>query len=168
MKNECRQTSMATERLIRKMKPPAPAKLLERDIQRQIRDFLTWRCWRIIRHQVAVATSGASTFSTGEKGMADLQAIYYFTGTAMGHTLTLWIETKRLGKPLRPEQIAWREKEEARGAVVWKADSLDYFMEAYERDFGWLHTRDGVKGQKMMEFEAMSNLPSKCVESVSK
>jgi hypothetical protein len=105
---------------------PSPQKLLEREIQKQVKDFLRWRGWRIVRHQVTVASTGASTFSVGEKGMADLQAIYYIAGNRPGLTLTLWVETKRLGKKLRPEQEVWK------------------------------HTDDRVKGQKAMLFEELS------------
>jgi hypothetical protein len=134
----------------------SPQKLLEREIQKQVKDFLRWRGWRIVRHQVTVASTGASTFSVGEKGMADLQAIYYITGNRPGLTLTLWVETKRLGKKLRPEQEVWRQNEESRGGLYWKADHIGEFMEQYERTFGWLHTDDRVKGQKAMLFEELS------------
>lgn len=134
----------------------ASRKLLEREIQKQIKDFLRWRGWRIVRHQVTVASTGASTFSVGEKGMCDLQAIYYFTDQLPGLTLTLWVETKRLRKKLQPHQEEWKQHEEARGAIVWKADHIGEFMEKYEQMFGWLHTDDRVKGQKMIGFEALT------------
>lgn len=137
-------------------KPPTLPKLLEREIQKQVKDFLRWRGWRIVRHQVTVATTGASTFSVGEKGMADLQAIYYFTDNKPGLTLTLWVETKRLGKKLRPDQEIWKRTEEMRGGLVWKADHIGDFMEQYERTFGWLHTDDRVKGQKAIVFEEVT------------
>lgn len=129
----------------------SPAKLLERDVARQVKDFLRWRQWRIVRHQVAVASGGASTFSVGEKGMADLQAVYYFRG-GHGLTLTLWIETKRPGKPLKPHQIEWKAKEEARGACVWKVDNIDAFERAYNAKFGWLHRGDTGHGQRELVF----------------
>jgi hypothetical protein len=149
------------------VRPGMSSKLLERQIQKQVKDFLRWKGWRIVRHQVTVASTGASTFSVGEKGMADLQAIYYLNAFKPGLTLTLWVETKRLGKKLRPEQETWKQHEEVRGGLYWKADHIGEFIEQYERIFGWLHTDDRVKGQKAITFEDVTRDLSVLTNSVA-
>ena len=135
------------------MRPSGKSTLkeLEREIQDRVKDYLRWRQWRIVRHQVAVASAGAGhAFSIGEKGMADLQAIYYFPRG--GLSITLWIETKRPGKELKDHQVEWALKERARGALVLKVDDTDVFFRWYEQQFGWLHSGSLGRGQRELLF----------------
>jgi hypothetical protein len=147
---------------------------LESYLQQQVRDFLVWRRWRIIRHSplLAVAKDGSGmpeVFSrssadpyeqepargkkrvirSGEKGMPDLQAIYYFPHAV---SCTLWVETKQHGKPLRPDQVIWHDRERSAGAEVWKVDDLAIFMREYQTRFGWIHKGSTGRGQRELLF----------------
>lgn len=120
---------------------------LEKYLQSQVRDYLEARQWRTFRHTPIVATMRGQTFSTGEKGMPDLEAIFYFRG---GLSLLLWLEFKQAGKPLRPHQAEWHFKEQNRGAEVWKVDDFDRFEHDYRRCFGWLSSGRFGRGQRDM------------------
>jgi len=118
-------------------------KLLERHVSRQVRDFLEYRGWRAIRMQRTVIPG---SFQTGEKGMADYLFVRYLPEVKPGCSLTLWVETKRPGGPLRKHQPEWHAEERLRGAQVWVVDDFDLFARNYERVWGWLH-HGGARGQ---------------------
>lgn len=119
--------------------------LKERDVTRQVRDFLEWRGWRPVRMQVAAfarPTDGAMV-RVGEVGMADYLFVRYLPRT--GAALALWVEFKRpKGGRVAAHQKAWHERERERGAEVWRVDDLDNFAARYEAAFGWLHGPKGV------------------------
>ena len=117
--------------------------LAECNIAKQVTDFLEAHGWRIIRHNVALVTvESGRRFRVGEKGMADLQAVYY-PGHCLG--LMFWIETKREknGK-LNPQQLKWQTEERLRGALVLnvghatnaQAISVEGFMGWYGANAG--------------------------------
>ena len=117
---------------------------LEKFLQARVRDFLAYRGWRIFRHNPTVATAGEHVFSSGEKGMPDLEGKYYFRH---GVSLTLYLELKQAGKPLRDSQAKWHLYEKKRGAEVWKVDDFESFEQRYYAQFGWLHAGEKARGQ---------------------
>lgn len=135
------------------MRAPA-AKLLERQIQKQVKDYLRFRGWRPVRTHFAYAPG---TFSSGEPGMPDYLFLRYLDD---GRALALWIEFKtpqdRRRCTCQPgeskpcpvcRQKAWHARERARGASVWVVYDLDAFVLEYESRYGWLHTGDEAMGQ---------------------
>ncbi len=133
------------------MKAPSPAKLLEKQVSDQVRSFLEYRGWRIVRNNVTKFPGGNGRWvQVGEVGMADLLALRYLPE---GRCLALWLELKRPGRKPDPHQIAWHDKERLRGATVWRVNELREFIEAYERAFGWVHTDDCIPGQKAIQFQ---------------
>jgi len=138
---------------------PQPAKLIERDVAKQLRDFLEFRGWRRVRMTVGMAMGGGGMMSLGERGMPDLLYIRYFT-KPRGGALAFWAETKRPGggKDCRCragdkklcrhcQQRKWREEERLRGALVVVVDDLREFHEWYDSTFGWLHSGPLADGQ---------------------
>src|SRR3954471_23847576 len=103
--------------------------LAERDVQRQVCDFLGWRGWRRLRNQSGVATNaGGHTFRFGEKGIPDLLFLRYIPERP-GVGLVLWVETKRPKGRLSPDQIKWQDEERARGALIANAYEFEAFSE---------------------------------------
>ena len=120
-------------------------RLSERDVARQVRDFLEYRGWRCFRWNVGLATNQQGTVTRyGEKGMADLMFLYYdYDVEHAGSALCLWIETKREGADLRPEQVTWQLKESKLGALIVTVDQYEKFLTWYRTQFGWLHQERG-------------------------
>lgn len=136
-------------------------KLSESDITGQIKDFLSHRGWRAIRHQRTVVPGA---FQAGEPGMPDFLFLRYLE---RGYGLVLWVELKRpsdrrkcrclqnAGTRKRCtvcDQANWRKREEGRGAKVWRVDDLEWFAEEYQREYGWLHR--GATGRGQLELGA--------------
>jgi hypothetical protein len=123
---------------------PKPAKLLEKEVTGQIRDFLKVKGWRALRMNPTVVMQGRVL--PGETGIPDYFFVKYIKP---GISATLWVELKRPGGKLRPKQIEWIAKEQQRGATIWVVDSFTEFADAYSRSFSWLH--DGrLPGQMEM------------------
>ena len=120
-------------------------KLKERDVTRQITDFLKWRGWRLIRNNVTKMKDYAGNWTSyGEVGMPDYLAVYYCQEDGRpGLAACLWVEFKQLGKKLRPNQILWHRDELTRGACVVVADEFDQFEKFYWENFAWLHHSQG-------------------------
>jgi hypothetical protein len=138
-------------------------RLSEADVTVQIRGFLESKGWRIIRFQRTVVPG---QFSTHEPGTPDLAAIFYVKDQSIpGAAVVLWLELKKSGaraqcrcatkKPRQRcsgcDQAAWRQRERARGAIVWTVDSIDWFTKAYDAEFGYLHSGSMATGQ--LEFK---------------
>ena len=138
-------------------------KLNEADVVAQVRGYLEHRGWRPIRYQrTVVQMAGGGAFSTAEPGQADLQFIRYLEHSAIpGASIVLWIEMKKKGafakcrcatkKPRQRctacDQATWRERERRRGALVWMVDDIVWFMDEYNRNFGFLHSGDRAVGR---------------------
>jgi len=123
--------------------------LAERDVKRQVCDFLEWRNWRPIRNQVSVSQNAAGGwFRTGENGMADYLFLRYLDDKP-GAALALWVELKREGKPRRPDQVKWQLEETLRGALVVTVDRYEDFEQWYYQTFGWLHGPEGAGQQRL-------------------
>lgn len=154
--------AIASNRSEMKIDANGKLKLSEADVTLQIRGFLEAKNWRIIRFQRTVVPG---QFSTHEPGTPDLAGIFYVKDQSIpGAAVVLWIEMKK--KDARPQcrcatkkarqrctacdQAAWRQRERARGAVVWTVDSIEWFTRAYDSTFGYLHQGD-VVGQ--LEFQ---------------
>lgn len=135
----------------------AKVKLLEADITGQVKDFLTIRGWRAIRHQRFVVPGAGQS---GEPGIPDFCFIKYMANKAGEHNglaLVLWVELKRPNA--RPQcrcnpgrkskctlcaQKAWRAREEARGAIVVQVSDITDFKEWYIPRFAWSDTQKGL------------------------
>jgi hypothetical protein len=131
-------------------------KLNEAQVTQQIRGFMESHGWRPIRNQRTVIPGA---FQSCEPGTPDFLFLRYLPN---GVCLALWIElkaknarivcrcsqvagTRRRCTPC--DQKAWRQREKARGAVVWQVDDLDWFLQEYQEFYGWLHTGESGRGQ---------------------
>lgn len=136
-------------------------KLAEREVTKQIRDYLKYRGWRALRMQSA-SFSGPTggVVSVGEPGIPDYLYLYYLGDS---EALVLWIELKspndRRTCRCRPDskrlctvcaQSAWKTKEQERGAVVLQVSDLREFEAWYSKNFGWLHGPDGPRRGSQM------------------
>lgn len=133
---------------------PQP-KILERDVAKQVKDFLEQhRGWRAVRSQFAFVPGA---FQTGQPGMPDWLFLRYGdNGTAH----VLWIEVKGPNDKRRCQcrpgdrkvckvcrQAAWAERERKLGARVWVVSDFDQFAVDYEREYGHLHRGEQAVGQ---------------------
>lgn len=135
--------------------------LSERDVTKQVKDFLEHRNWRPLRTQSGkFSNPSGQTFQIGEDGMADFEMVHYLKGIEAkpaGLSLVLWVEVKkpnaRMSCTCEPHhnktcrmhrQMKWRQREELRGAVVVKVDDIKNFEAFYNEHFGWLHTGVGT------------------------
>ena len=135
--------------------------LSESHVMRQVRDFMELRGWRPVRMQRTIVPG---QFSTCEPGTADFLFLYYLDkGGVPAGSLCLWVELKRPKARMRCrclenrgtrkrctacDQKAWRERERARGAMVWTdVADIQKFIGEYERTFGFLHSGDRSRGQ---------------------
>ncbi len=128
--------------------------ILERDVSKQVKDFLEARGWRAIRTQFAFSPGA---FQTGEPGMPDYLFLRYEPG---GRALVLFIEvkgprdqrkcncvpgSKKVCKVCR--QKNWQAREKQRGARVIVVDDAEWFFEQYERAYAAIHKGDEARGQ---------------------
>jgi len=130
-----------------------PAKLLEREVTGQIRDFLKQRGWRPVRHQRTVVQG---QFQSGEPGIPDYSFVHYLARIHPGLALLVWVEMKghtdrrkcnchlrairgKRGKCTVCQQTDWRRNEEARGALFGPGHDFDAFESWYWKQFAWLH-----------------------------
>ena len=135
-------------------------KLRERDVTRQVKDFLEWKGWRAYRNQVITSQNVAGGWiRSGEKGMPDWLFVYYAQDHLPAMALVLWIEMKAEGEPLRPDQVRWQEIEMARGAWIVTADKYETFVDWYEEKFGWLHKSGLQKGQGLLPLNDAASQP---------
>lgn len=135
--------------------------LAEADVTDQVKTYLQHKGWRPVRHQRTVVPG---SFQAGEPGQADFEFIYYLRNARIPTlTLLLWVEFKK--PKARPrckciensgtrkrctfcDQRKWREREKARGGVVWAGvDDFEWFEATYEATFGWLHKGEAARGQ---------------------
>ena len=129
-------------------------KLLEKDVSKQVKDFLKARGWRPVRTQFAFSPG---SFATGEPGMPDWLFLRY---EAPGRGLILWVEVKGPNdqrkcrcqpgdrKPCKVcRQRLWHERERGLGASVCVVEDIELFSAAYERSYGHLHCGEEAKGQ---------------------
>ena len=142
-----------------KLRLAGPKELAECDVTQQVRDFMAARGWRPIRMQRTIVPG---QFSTCEPGTADFLFVYYLKSN-QGSTLALWVELKNpkarmycrclqnRGTKKRCtmcDQKTWRDRERARGAVVWTGVSnIDEYIAQYDRTFGFLHSGESARGQ---------------------
>lgn len=128
-------------------------RLREADVTRQVKDFLQFRGWRLIRNNVTTmqAADGAWV-QFGEKGMPDYLALFYLPNGTCQH---IWIELKHPKTGItRDKQREWQQREAQRGALVLQVRQFDEFACWYDRTLAWLHTEDWVRGQKAMSFDS--------------
>jgi len=84
---------------------------LERDILRQVRDYLAWHGWMTIRFQQGLGS---------HKGLSDLVAIK--------DGRTIWIEVKTRRGNLSSHQIKFQEQINLHEGTYWVIRSLDQLM----------------------------------------
>ena len=119
-------------------------KLRERDVTKQVSDFLAWRGWRLIRLNVGKVEHRKGEWTAyGENGMPDFLALYYFSDSRPAASLALWVEMKQQGASLKPHQAEWHRNEIIRGAAVIVADEFEAFERFYWENFGWVHSAQG-------------------------
>lgn len=130
--------------------------LSEKDVDKQISDFMAHRGWRRIRNNVGMMQgAGGHPVVFGERGMCDLTFLRYFAEPYSG-ALVLWVETKKPGASLscrcRPgdknpcrmcNQANWRQRERERGGVCWVVDNFSEFEALYTQRYGWLPAANG-------------------------
>jgi hypothetical protein len=137
-----------------------PAKLLEKQVTEQVRDYLEYRGWRAIRMQRTVVPGA---FQSGEPGMPDYLFLMYLPDRKSSLTalaLALWIEfkspTDKRNCRCRNDQMrscgfctqaSWRDRERRRGGTVWVINDFDWFTEVYEKHFAWVDSGDSAIGQ---------------------
>ena len=128
-------------------KPPA-LHLREREISQQVRDFLNWKGWRILRNNVTTVRDHAGNWTSfGEKGMPDFTALFYLQHARPGMAVCLWVEVKQKDGVLRPHQVVWHRDETARGGLVVVARDFEEFERFYWEHFAWVH---GEQGQGLL------------------
>lgn len=106
--------------------------LLEHHIQQTVTEFLQLDGWRAFRTELTVQRERGRV--VGERGQPDYLYLRYATsvaGQGTGLASVIWIEFKRPGEKPRADQLAWREAECARGALVLVVDDIDQFIEWY-------------------------------------
>lgn len=122
----------------------SPSNLLEKDVAKEVTDFLRYRGWRRFRNQSSVSVNQAGTvFRSGEKGMPDLLFVRYHP-VKKPWSMMLWIETKRPKGKASAYQLEWREKEQSIGATVVLVSDFREFEAWYNDKLGWLHSSAGI------------------------
>lgn len=116
-----------------KLTPP----VREQDIQRLILDYLKAKKILAFRMNTGAASGiykGKRWFMRfGSPGMADILA---FLRTTPQGGLPLWIEVKREGGKLSPDQKAFQEMVQREGHYYLVAKTLDMVKTLIERGFG--------------------------------
>lgn len=106
--------------------------MTERDVQKQVLDFLRERHWRPVRMTVG---RFRSRVFVGERGMCDWLFLRYARySSAVHQDHFFWLELKRPGEKPSPHQLAWIEAERVKGALVCVADSLEAFQNWYKEN----------------------------------
>ena len=123
--------------MAKEKKPPTP----EQIVTRACNKMLTSHGWRLIRHQ---RTAVPGSFSTGEPGMPDYQAVRYVKD---GVSYMFWIEYKSPTGGLRKGQPEWHERERKLGGVVVVVDNAEKFEEWYMKRFAFLHVKEPKQGK---------------------
>lgn len=121
-----------------------PFDLKERDITKQVCDFLRAHRWRLIRMNVSkVQFNDAGWMQFGESGMADYLALYYLPDSL---AVAMWLEFKQAKGKLARHQELWHARERKDGASVYVVRDYDSFRKFYDAAFD----RPGspVKGQR--------------------
>lgn len=122
-------------------------KLRERDVSQQVRDFLSFRGWRVLRNNVTKAKDYAGNWTSyGEPGMPDFLALFYFRKEQPGACAALWVECKQEGARLRANQVVWHTAEIARNALVVVADDFETFHQWYWSNLSWVHNSSLAQG----------------------
>lgn len=119
--------------------------LKERDVSRQVKEFLEWHGWRVIRNNVTKVKDRTGKWTSyGEVGMPDLLALLYInTNPHPAVSLALWVEMKKPGGRLSPQQVEWHRNEMVRGGLVVVASQLEDFETWYLKTFSWVHNQQG-------------------------
>lgn len=113
----------------------------EQKATRACNKLLRDRGWRLIRHQ---RTAVPGSFSTGEPGMPDYQAVRYVKD---GVAYMFWIEYKSPTGSLRKGQPEWHERERALKALIVVVDDAEKFEAWYNKRFGFLHAKELKQGK---------------------
>lgn len=113
-----------------------PPRIMERDIQATVTQFLELDGWRAFRTELTVQRDRGRV--VGERGQPDYLYLRYgaqtdpITRVRYPIGQILWIEFKRKGEEPRPDQQKWHLLEMARGAMVLVVDDIDEFIVWYK------------------------------------
>lgn len=120
-----------------------PFDLKERDVTKQVCDFLRAHRWRLIRMNVTKVKRLGRWTQFGETGMADYLALQYLPGSLAA---VMWIEFKQSKGKLAKHQELWHARERRDGAAVYTVRDYDSFRAFYRDTFD----RPGspVRGQR--------------------
>jgi hypothetical protein len=101
-------------------------KLTEKDIQRQIVDLLEAHGWQVLRTNQFFSGNAVVVQGASEPGIPDLQARRKYDSYVV-HDLqrVIWIEVKRPGGVLSPDQVTWHMLAKLRGEAVIIAQSVE-------------------------------------------
>jgi hypothetical protein len=112
---------------------PPKLRLTEKDVTKQVCDYLRVRGWSVHRCHVGVyqPISGGAPVRMGEKGMTDLFAVRPKHGAVAEF---FWLELKAPGNRPSPDQSLWMERQHAAGFEAVCFDSL-------EKCADWVETR---------------------------
>ena len=118
--------------------------LKEKHVSQQVKDFLEWQGWRLVRNNVTKLRDYAGHWTSyGEVGMPDFLALYYCQHDHPGVAVALWVEVKKADGKLSPQQVVWHTAELARGGCVVVASHFEDFEKWYWEHFLWLHHTQG-------------------------
>lgn len=108
-----------------------PIKLSERDVTAAVKGWLEAKGWYAIRLQSGLVRGNTrGTFiRLGENGLPD----WVFLRAWKGYPIALMVEMKAGGKKPGPDQVAFEAKAKRMGLTVLWCDSLEMFIEKYER-----------------------------------
>lgn len=129
-----------------------PFELKERDITRQVCDFLRVHRWRLIRMNVSkVQFNDAGWTQFGETGMPDYLALYYLPDSL---AVAMWLEFKQRKGKLARHQELWHARERKDGASVYTVRDYESFRTFYAATFD--RPDSPVKGQRELMVSSKS------------
>lgn len=120
-----------------------PFELKERDVTKQVCDFLRAHRWRLIRMNVTTLQLRGQWVKFGETGIPDYLAIYYLPNSL---AVCLWLEFKQRKGKLAKHQELWHAREQRDGATLCTVRDYESFREFYRERFE--RTDSPVKGQR--------------------
>ncbi len=99
--------------------------MTERDVQREVVKALDSMGWE------------TTIFSINKKANSQLRGVPDLFTTHAGHRAQIWIECKKPGGKLRPEQDRWLARTQASGAICLVIDSIEK-LEEHLRKRGYI------------------------------
>lgn len=117
----------------------AKPRVSENDVERQIRDFLVYRGWTVVRQQSGLfrRLNDEGRVRVGEKGCADWYAVRPATDDSTWPPCAhfFYYEVKAARKKPSQDQLAWIMRQRTVGLLAGWFDSLDSFTDFYRQVF---------------------------------